>query len=44
MIKQDRVNQIFISNGNHSPSDFKGNMCNNKGGDNKYRYNTIILK
>ena len=32
MIKQDRINQIFVSNGNHCPCDFKGNMCNNKGG------------
>ena len=32
MIKQDRLNQISVSNGNHCPCDFKGNMYNNKDG------------
>ena len=31
MIKQDRINQIFVSNGNHCPCDFKGNMLTTKG-------------
>ena len=26
MIKQDCINQIFVSNGNHCPCDLKGNM------------------
>ena len=26
MIKQDRINQIFVSNGNHCPCELKDNM------------------
>ena len=43
MIKQDRITQIFFSNGNHCPCGIKGNVRNKKDRYNIANHNTLLI-